>query len=82
MANIIDILETVGLENCRYQTLPDCMTNISTTKAGISTVKFKTSNITADEVVNNNPKMACYIIWIPLDKCSAALAENDKGNRP
>lgn len=75
MANIIEVLEAVGLQNCRYQTLPDCMTNISTTKAGVSTIKFKTSNITADEVFNNNPKMACYIVWIPLEEYSAALAQ-------
>ena len=74
MANIIEVLKAVGLQNCRYQTLPNCMTNISTTKAGVSTVKFKTSNITADEVANNNPKMACYILWIPLDAYEAAVA--------
>lgn len=74
MANIIEVLEAVGLENCRYQTLPDCMTNISTTKAGVSTVKFKTKNITAEEVFKNNPKMACYIVWIPLDAYEAAVS--------
>lgn len=74
MPNIIEVLQDVGLDKCRAQALPDCMTSISTTKAGISTVKFKTSNITATEVGTNTPKMACYIVWIPLDAYAKAQA--------
>lgn len=81
MPNIIEVLQAVGLDKCRRQSLSACMTHISTNKAGVSTVKFQTSNITADEVAHNTPKMACYIVWIPLDeyeKAVAAPAQPDK----
>jgi hypothetical protein len=75
MPNIIQVLEAVGLDKCRAQSLSDCMTHISTNKKGISTVKFQTTNITATEVFNNDPKMACYIVWVPLDEYSKAIAK-------
>lgn len=78
MPNIIQVLEAVGLDKCRAQSLPDCMTHITTNKKGISTVKFQTSNITATEVFENNPKMACYIVWIPLEEYSASIATGEK----
>lgn len=77
MPNIIEVLQQVGLDKCKAQTLPDCMTSISTARNGISTIKFKTTNITATEVGTNTLKMACYIVWIPLAELNAALAAKE-----
>jgi hypothetical protein len=73
MASLIDILQHIGATNCRAQSLPDCMTGISTRKDGISTIKFQTSNLTATEIAKDNAKMAAYIVWVPCDALNEAF---------
>lgn len=63
-----ELIAQVGDENVQFQTLSDCITNITKGKKGPAKVTFGTSMITMEDVLTNFKDKCCLIVVMPRDK--------------
>lgn len=69
--SLIKLLDNVGIDNIGYQLLSTSLTSVSD-KKGHTALTFITSEIRADDVMNDTGRVG-VIVWVDRDKWNDAV---------
>lgn len=65
---IIELIETIGVDNIFVQPLNECVTNITLKKNGDSTVTFLTNKLKPIDLVSRTSQYTGLVLWVPSEK--------------